>query len=232
VDKNGTTPYNIAWTDATGVKHNMVSTDPTTDIANAKIGAFNPVVTNASGDGTTVNVGGADSAAQTEAKAEAQKSGDAADERQNTMLKAAAAAPDNIARFEALRDVLAHSNTGPGAPLAGTVVGWATQLGVPPSVIEGLGLNPNQAMTNDIAQKITNKMVAESIGARNGGFPATGFNLAERQFVEKMFPNIQSQPGANLANSDMLIALEQQKMDMADEFGAYRLTSYSDCEDQ
>ncbi|HEY8005728.1 MAG TPA: hypothetical protein VIE66_02735 [Methylocella sp.] len=190
--------------------------------------------------GTTINVGGADSAAQTEAKAEAQKSGEAAGDRANTMLKAAAAAPENIARYQALRDVLAHSNTGPGTEFKGTVVGWANSLGVPPSIIEGLGLNPNQAMTNDIAQKISNKMVAESIGARNGGFPATGFNVAERQFIEKMYPNIQSQPGANLANSDMLIAQERQKQDMADEFGAYRLAqrqagkapSFSDFEDQ
>jgi hypothetical protein len=240
LDSNKTTPYNLNWTDATGQKHTAISSDPAGDVAKLGIAQFNPIVTSAAGGGTTINVGGADSAATTEAKAEAQKSGEAAGDRANTMLKAAAAAPENIARYQALRDVLAHSNTGPGTELKGTVVGWANSLGVPPSVIEGLGLNPNQAMTNDIAQKISNKMVAESIGARNGGFPATGFNVAERQFIEKMYPNIQSQPGANLANSDMLIAQERQKQDMADEFGAYRVAqrqagkapSFSDFEDQ
>jgi hypothetical protein len=51
------TPYNVSWMDATGQQHNMVSTDPATDIANMGIADKNPKVGSAAG-GQIINVNG------------------------------------------------------------------------------------------------------------------------------------------------------------------------------
>ena len=59
LDSNKSTPYNISWVDASGTRHNMVSTDPATDIASQNIGQFNPTVGGTTGSAANVHVVGA-----------------------------------------------------------------------------------------------------------------------------------------------------------------------------
>jgi hypothetical protein len=58
LDSNKSTPYNISWVDASGTRHNMVSTDPATDIASQNIGQFNPTVGGTTGSAGNVHVVG------------------------------------------------------------------------------------------------------------------------------------------------------------------------------
>jgi hypothetical protein len=154
--------------------------------------------------------------------AESSKSGEFAATRRNDMLIAADKAPENISRLQLMGKVLSDTQTGPLAGDKGTVVGVASALGISPDTIKSLGLDPNQAVNNQIAQKLSNELVAGSIGAKGGGFPASNFSVAERQFIEKMFPNIASQPGSNAAVNDVLIAREQRNLDKSDAWQSYK----------
>ena len=79
-----------------------------------------------------------------------------------------------------------------------------------------------------------------SIGAKNGGMPASNFSVAERQFIEALYPNIENQAGGNRAVTDVLSAVEQRKLQTADAWSNYKDTqrqagkplSYEDFEDQ
>ncbi len=172
--------------------------------------------------------------------AEAQEAGKLAATRRGDMLSAADAAPEKIARLSLLRNVLANTQTGPLAGVEGTAGAVANSLGISPDTLKGLGIDPNQATNNQIAQKLANELVVGSIGAKNGGFPASNFSVAERQFIEQMFPSIASQPGSNQAVSDVLIAREQRNLQKADEWAQYKAAqrqakqpiSYEDFEDQ
>lgn len=170
--------------------------------------------------------------------AEAAAAGTDAAKRRSDMLAAADAAPDKIARLNLLGTVLGRTQTGPLAGLQGNVVNVANSLGISPDTIKGLGLDPNQAVDNQIAQKLANELVMGSIGAKNGGFPASNFSVAERQFIEKTFPNIAAQPGANQAVNDVLVAREQRNIQKGDAWAAYKQQqngqplSYENFEDQ
>ena len=138
-----------------------------------------------------------------------------------TMQQQAAAAPGNISRLKLLNTVLQKTQTGPLSGAAGTVVGLANQLGISPDTIKGLGLDPNQAVDNSIAGKLAGELVMGSIGSKNGGFPASNFSVAERQFIENTFPNLQAQPGANQAVTDVLTAVQQRALDKSAAYQQY-----------
>lgn len=166
----------------------------------------------------TTNVG-AESAAQAGAVKEAQVSGEGAAKRKDEMLTAADSAPEKIARVNYLRNVLSNTQTGPLAGIEGRAGSIATSLGISPETLKSIGIDPNQATNNEIAQKLAGELVVGSIG--KGGFPANNFSDADRKFIEKIFPNIASQPGTNQAISDVLIAREQYNIQKANEYGQY-----------
>ncbi|RYC29530.1 hypothetical protein D3273_23370 [Lichenibacterium minor] len=153
---------------------------------------------------------------------EAKKAGGAAADRRNDMLTGAMAAPEKIARLKLLGTVLDNTQTGPLAGETGTVASVATRLGVAPERLASMGLDPNQAVNNAIANKLAGEMTMGSIGAKNGGMPASNFSVAERQFIEALYPNIENQAGGNRAVTDVLTAVEQRKMQVADAWSDYK----------
>ena len=154
--------------------------------------------------------------------AEAAETGKMAANRENDLLTAADQAPEKISRLQLLSNVLEKTRTGPLAGPSGTAVAVANSLGIGPDKLAALGIDPNQAVNNETAQKLSNELVAGSIGAKGGGFPASNFSVAERQFIEKMFPSISSQPGSNQFVSDVLQAREQRTLQKAQDFATYR----------
>lgn len=182
---------------------------------------------------------GAQSVVITGEGAEAKTAGESAGTRRAQMLAAADAAPGVMSRIQLLRNVLQQTKTGPLAGVLGQAGGLASALGISGDTLKEIGIDPNQAVDNQIAEKMSNKMVSESIGAGKG-IPASNFSVAERQFIEKMYPNIANQPGANEAVSDVLLAEQQHALDMADAWSAFKQTakgkgqipSYEDFEDQ
>jgi hypothetical protein len=158
----------------------------------------------------------------------------------NTMMNDAESAPERIARMALLNNVLQNTATGPLAGPSGTVGRVALALGISPDTLKTLNIDPSQPTNNEIAQKLAGELVVGSIGAKNGGFPASNFSIAERQFIESMFPNIMNQPGSNQAVSDVLIAKDQRALQKAGEWRQFKNTartggqtpSYADFEDQ
>lgn len=171
--------------------------------------------------------------------AEAKTAGEAAGTRRANMLAAADAAPGVMSRISLLRNVLQQTKTGPLAGILGQAGGLASAVGIGPDALKELGIDPNQATDTQIAEKLSNKMVTESIGAGKG-IPASNFSIAERQFIEKMYPNMANQAGSNEAVSDVLMAEQQHAMDMADAWSGYKqaakadgkTAAYEDFEDQ
>ncbi len=153
---------------------------------------------------------------------EAKKSGEAAAGRKNDMIAAANTAPEKIARLKLLGQVLDNTATGPLAPEIGNAGAIATRLGTSPDRLTALGVDPNQAVNNAIANKLAGEMTMSSIGAKNGGMPASNFSVAERQFIEGLYPNIENQAGGNRAVTDVLTAVEQKKMQWADAWSNYK----------
>lgn len=172
--------------------------------------------------------------------AEAQESGKLAATRRGDLINAADKAPDNISRLQLLGNVLAATQSGQFAGPLATASGFANAIGLSPDAITNLGLKPDAATNADIAGKLAGELVMGSIGAKNGGFPASNFSVAERQFIEKTFPSLQNQPGANQAVTDVLIAREQRVLQKADEWSAFKdqqraagkTPSFEDFEDQ
>lgn len=153
-------------------------------------------------------------------KSEEQEMGKAAAKRADTMLSAASSAPDRLARVAQLRTVLSSIPTGPDANIRGQGVRWAKAVGISDDTLKSVGLDPNQATANEIANKIRSDLVLESIGS--GGMPANNFSDADRRFLENKFPNLSNQPGSNEVVADTLEAVERRKMQMADEWDSYR----------
>jgi hypothetical protein len=164
---------------------------------------------------------GAQTVTYTGESAEAAEAGKDAGARRSAMLSAADAAPGVMSRISLLKDVLAKTQTGPLSGMLGKAGALASSLGIGPDGLKEMGIDPNQAVDNQIAQKMSNKMVSESIGAGKG-IPASNFSVAERQFIEKMYPNIENQAGSNEAVSDVLLAEQQHALDLADGWSQYK----------
>ena len=172
--------------------------------------------------------------------AEAKTAGEGAAARRGDMIAGADAAPEKIARLNLLGAVLDKTQTGPLAPEVGNAASIAQRLGISNDRLSALGIDPNAPVNNAIANKLAGEMTMGSIGAKNGGMPASNFSVAERQFIEALYPNIENQAGGNRAVTDVLTAVEQRKLQTADAWSAYKdqqrqagkPLSYEDFEDQ
>jgi hypothetical protein len=142
--------------------------------------------------------------------------------REGALATQADAAPQNISRLKLLGAVLDKTETGPAAGFFSTVGGLAQSIGIDPKELPWIGIKADQATNADIAGKLAKELVLGSIGAKNGGFPASNFSNASREFIDKMFPNILNMPGANKAVQDVLIAREQAYQKMFGAWGDYQ----------
>ncbi|MFL5063465.1 MAG: cell wall hydrolase [Xanthobacteraceae bacterium] len=137
--------------------------------------------------------------------------------RAGELEAAGANAPNMMAKLELLGLVHAGLSTGMLGPLHANAASLAQSLGVDPAQ---LGLNPNQAVNAEVAQKLTNELVTGMIG--KGGFPANNFSDADRIFLTKIFPSVSNRPEANSIAVSVMKAIEQRKMDVADAWGEYQ----------
>lgn len=157
-----------------------------------------------------------------ERNAEARKIGEDAAGRMNTMQTQADVAQEHISRLETLRTLAAQTKSGPLAGDLGKAGAIAQELGIPDGVLKAAGIDPNLPTDAQILQKLAANMVTESIGAKNGGFPASNFSVAERQFIESSLPNIGNNPGANAAIVDMMEAKEKNNQFIGQQWGQYQ----------
>lgn len=145
--------------------------------------------------------------------------GKARGEAQTELRTAAARAPDNIARLDLLGQLAAGVKTGATAEIQANVIALAKAAGVSDQTISTLGGDPNAPATAQAITKIVNELTIGLIGP--GGFPANSFSNADRDFLEKIFPNIRNQPEANQISIEVLKRTELRKAQKQAEWRAY-----------
>jgi hypothetical protein len=177
--------------------------------------------------GTTVNnaINTVDTAANAGAKKEAEMSGEEAAKREGELYKSAGGSDERKSRLKLLNTVLQQTKQGPLAGVEGQVGSVMKALNLDDDAIKAMGIDPKQAMNNEISNKVASELVVGSIGAKNGGFPASNFSVAERQFIEKMFPSMLNQPGSNQAVTDILTAKEDALQRQLSAYKDYRATN-------
>lgn len=155
---------------------------------------------------TTTNVGAE--------KAEEAGTGKAAAEAGAELAAQGRTAQNNIARIDLLSDLLKRGTTGALGPLHAQVVGTMQGLGVSDKTIESLGLNPNQAITDQATTKIVNELMVGQIG--KGGFPANNFSDADAKIILQMFPGMRNRPEANEIALEVMRRIQEQNQKKSD----------------
>lgn len=152
--------------------------------------------------------------------AEAAELGKGRGARANELEAAAANAGVQISKISTLRQLLTKVDQHAFGPAEATVASWAQGLGIPDSTLSSLGINPNQAIGSEAAQKLINEMTVGMIG--KGGFPSNNFSDADRKFLEKAFPSIANRPEANAIALDVQEGIERRKEDLGNQWQMYR----------
>jgi hypothetical protein len=145
--------------------------------------------------------------------------GKARGEAQTELRTAAAKAPDNISRLNLLGELTAGVKTGATADVQARIIGLAKAAGVSDQTITKIGGDPNLPATSEAITKVVNELTIGLIGP--GGFPANSFSNADRDFLEKIFPNIRNQPEANQIAIEVLKRTELRKAQKQAEWRAY-----------
>ena len=170
-------------------------------LRNKATGEVKPAVP---GSGVNINMG----SGETE---EAKALGKAAAEDQVAMITAGKSATNQIAKLNLVQDLLAKTQTGKWQDVKNALTAGAKSLGLSEEQIRSMGGDPNSPATQEAVQKIVNEMTIGMIG--KGGFPANNFSDADRNFLEKIFPNIQNQPEANAVALEVLRRVERRKQE-------------------
>jgi hypothetical protein len=145
--------------------------------------------------------------------------GKARGEAQTELRTAAAKAPDNISRLNLLGELSSGVKTGATADVQARIIGLAKAAGVSDQTITKIGGDPNLPATSEAITKVVNELTIGLIGP--GGFPANSFSNADRDFLEKIFPNIRNQPEANQIAIEVLKRTELRKAQKQAEWRAY-----------
>lgn len=167
-----------------------------------------------SGSGTNLNI------ENKQESAEAQELGKNYATKRLALEDSANVAPMAISRLTLMQNVLSKSAQGPLSGVLGTAGGLAQQLGISDEMLKKAGIDPNQATTNDIANKINSQLVKDSLASKE--FPSNNFSDADRNFITKSFPNIQNMPGANQAITDIMIAKHNYDLLRGSEWEKYQ----------
>lgn len=133
-------------------------------------------------------------------------------------------APTKISKLHMLGALLHDVDSGQLGPAESNVVGWAQALGIPDETLAKWGLNPNQAIDDQIIQKLVNEFTIGLIGSGAGtqGFPANNFSDADREFLSKIFPQLLNRPETNQIIVEVLSRAEQRKIDFGNAWGKYK----------
>lgn len=98
-----------------------------------------------------------------------------------------------LARFEALNE---QFSTGALANQRLTAGQLAQRLGIPDSVLTGLGISRDQVAAGEGLRSLTSQMLVGLIGS--GGFPAQNFSNADREMLERSLPALVNSPNGNV----------------------------------
>lgn len=104
----------------------------------------------------------------------------------------AAQTTGRLNRFEALNR---QFTTGALANTTLTAGQLAQRLGIPDSVLSGLGISRDQVAAGEGLRSLTSQMLVGLIGS--GGFPAQNFSNADREMLERALPALVNSPNGN-----------------------------------
>lgn len=149
-----------------------------------------------------------------------EKQAELAATREGTLMEEANAATAKLGKLGAIQSVNAMMEGGTFAQYKGQAVAILKSLGANDQFIgEFTGLDPRLPEQQQIMQKMVAELVVGSIGP--GGFPAQNFSNADREFLEKMFPQINGQPWANDLVIEALKRTEEFKIRRAQDWDEY-----------
>jgi hypothetical protein len=141
-------------------------------------------------------------------------------EREGTLIAGANEASGKLGKLNAIQAVNGMMEGGTFAEYKGQAIGMLKAFGANEDFIADFtGLDPRLPEQQQIMQKMVAELVVGSIGP--GGFPAQNFSNADREFLEKMFPQINGQPWANDLVIEALKRTEQFKIRRAQDWDNY-----------
>lgn len=125
--------------------------------------------------------------------------------------KAANAARSLAGRLQQLEGLTRDFETGKLAPARTTISAWAQAIGMSPDAMAKIGLRPEDAVTGQSIEAITNALTVGMIGS--GGFPANNFSDADRAFLQQTVPQLSKTPGANIIVSQSMKAAADRNIE-------------------
>lgn len=101
--------------------------------------------------------------------------------------------------------------TGPGSSAAIQVGAVAQRLGIPDSVLSGLGIDRDSVASGEIIRSLTAQALQSVLGS--GQFPANNFSNADREMLERSMPSLGNSPQGNRL---IIAALQAQTQKQAE----------------
>jgi hypothetical protein len=117
-----------------------------------------------------------------------------------------------LTRLSRMEDMLNNFTTGAGARTSITAGQLAQRLGVPPTTMEALGINPDRIAQGEAIGSLASQMLVGMIGS--GGFPAQGFSNADRDMLERALPGLANSPQGNRIIMQIMKAGAQRDLEI------------------
>ncbi len=118
---------------------------------------------------------------------------------------------ERLRTVQSFRKALEGIETGFGSETQITLGQIAKKVGVPAATVDAMGLDVNSTAKREEIRSLANRMVVSMLGA--GGFPASGFSNADRDFLTTIMPGLGNSSEGNRAI--MALAEEGAKRDIA-----------------
>ena len=141
-------------------------------------------------------------------------------ERENEVVAAGNKAGEqliSISRAEALNNRIKTGHFEPGRM---SMAAMGKSMGVPESVLVGLGLDPKAVGDQQAFNSIVNELAMGKIGP--GGMPSNNFSEGDRKFLTSTLANLGDDPESNRIKLAAARRLSELHIERADRWGDYR----------
>lgn len=127
---------------------------------------------------------------------------------------------NTLSRLATVEQNLERFSTGLGANARLSAGQIATQLGVPPSVLSGLGISPDQVASGEAIRSLASQMLQGMIGP--GGFPAQNFSNTDRDMLMASLPSLGNSPAGNRAIIGIMRAQAERQRELGQSWADFR----------
>lgn len=129
-------------------------------------------------------------------------------------------ARQTIGRLGVIEQNLDRFRSGAMAGMQMRVGQIANAIGVPPSVLERMGMSTDTVAAGEQIGSVSAQMLQGMLGP--GGFPAQGFSNADREMLERALPGLANTPQGNRLIIGVMRAQAQRQIDISEAWGQWR----------